>query len=99
MDSHDKLFDAHDLEGFTQEDKEVLTREIQHHVNSDPVVRAIMIAHKGVQGLADNDPDPVVRAMKLLGKGMKEHLRGKVKPLHDQMKSKTRTGRQPPRPK
>jgi hypothetical protein len=87
MSSPEKLYDPHELTGISDEDKEVLNREIKHHVDTDPVVRAIMIAHQGVHERSANDPDPVVRAIKYAQEGMRRHLKDKLQPLYERMRS------------
>jgi hypothetical protein len=86
MASPDKLFTPEELHGISDKDKKVLHREIQKHVKTDPIVRAIMIVHRGVHDRSDNDPDPTVRTIKHAQRGMKEHLREKLQPLVDRMK-------------
>lgn len=86
MSSPDKLYSADELGGISNEDKETLHRELQHLIATDPIVRAIMITHKGVHDRPDNDPDATVRAIKHAQRGMKEYLKEKLQPLYDRMK-------------
>jgi hypothetical protein len=81
-----KLYEPHELEGISEKDKQTLTRKIQQHISTDPVVRTMMILHKGVHDRPEDDPDPIVRALKHAGRGMKEHLKEKLQPLYDRMK-------------
>jgi hypothetical protein len=87
MSSPDKLYSPEELQGISAEDKEVLHRELQHLISTDPIVRTIMIAHKGVHERAENDPDPTVRAIKHFGRGMKEYLKEKLHPAYRRMRS------------
>jgi hypothetical protein len=87
MSSPEKLYSKAELRGIKDEDKEVLHRELQHLISTDPIVRTIMIAHKGVHDRPDNDSDPTVRAIKHFGRGMKEYLKEKLQPVYDGMKS------------
>lgn len=86
MSSPDKLYSADELRGISAEDKEALHRELQHVISSDMVVRAILIAHKGVQGQPDDHPDPAVRAIKHAGRGMREYLKEKLQPLYERVR-------------
>jgi hypothetical protein len=87
MSSPDKLYSADELRGISAEDKEALHRELQHVISSDVVVRAILIAHKGVQGQPDDHPDLAVRALKHAGRGMREYLKEKLQPLYERVRS------------
>jgi hypothetical protein len=84
------LYDPNELEGISDQDKEVLNREIQHYIDTDPIVRAIMIVNRGVQEREDDNP--VIRALKYAQAGLKRYLKEQLKPLYERIKS----GRQPP---
>jgi hypothetical protein len=90
MSSPDKLYSAEELRGMSAEDKEAIHRELQHVISTDVVVRAILIAHKGVQMHPDDHPDSTVRAIKHAGRGMREYLKEKMQPLYDRAKSARR---------
>jgi alpha-galactosidase len=86
------LYDPSELESISDQDREILNREIQHYIDTDPVVRAIMIVDRGVPDKENNDP--IVRAIKYAQAGAKEYLKQQLKPLYERIKF----GRQPGRP-
>jgi hypothetical protein len=77
------LYDPKELDGINDRDKEILDREIQHYIDTDPIVRAIIIVDKGVR---PKDDDPIARAIKYAGAGAKTYLKGQLKPLFERIK-------------
>ncbi len=84
------LYDSDELAGISDQEREILNREIQHYIDTDPVVRAIMIVDRGVPRREADDP--IVRAIKYAQAGAKVYLKQQLKPLYDRITS----GRQPP---
>lgn len=87
MSSPDKLYTPEELRGISPEDKDALHRELRHVISSDPVVRSMLIAQKGVRARPDDDPDPIVQAIKHVGRGLKEHLKEQLQPLYDRIRA------------
>ena len=87
MSSPDKLYTPEELRGISDADKDALHRELQQVISGDVVVRAILIAQKGVRAHPDDHPDPTVRALKHAGRGMREYLKEKLQPLYDRVRA------------
>ena len=75
------LYKKSELNQIKQEDRTHLDQVVQHHIDADPVVRAIRMVDHGM-----SDPEGGDAIIKAARKGVKKHLKQKLQPLFNRLK-------------
>jgi hypothetical protein len=77
------LYKKDELSKIKKQDRAHLDRAIQHHIDTDPVVRSIRMVDRGL-----SDPEGGDEVHKAARRGVKKLLKGKMQPLFNRLKRK-----------
>jgi hypothetical protein len=77
------LYKKDELSKIKKRDRAHLDRAIQHHIDTDPVVRSIRMVDRGL-----SDPEGGDEVHKAARRGAKKLLKGKMQPLFNRLKQK-----------
>jgi hypothetical protein len=77
------LYKKDELSKIKRQDRAHLNRAIQHHIDTDPVVRSVRMVDRGL-----SDPEGGDEVHKAARKSVKSHLKRQLRPLYNRLKQK-----------